>query len=75
MPLPNSTASASLANSSGCCAWIVTPFIEVTFAEGLAISAFQPLAASRFSRPRATKESISLKPSKVTMATRMGAPS
>jgi hypothetical protein len=36
MPLPKSTMSALLANSSGCCAWIVTPFIEVMLGRGAA---------------------------------------
>ena len=49
----------------------VTPFIDVTFAAGLAISAFHPSAERRLRRPRAMNESSSLKPSKVTMATRM----
>jgi len=60
MPLPNSTASASFANSSGCCAVTVTPFIDVTCALGLAISAFQPFAFRWFSRPSAMNESSSL---------------
>src|SRR3954469_6554858 len=71
MPLPNSTASASSTNSSGCWAVMVTPFIDVTCADGLAISACTPDARSRLIRPSATNESSSLKPSKVTMATRM----
>src|SRR4051812_45702991 len=72
MPLPNSTASASSANSSGCCAVIVTPFIDVTCVEGLAISACTPCGRSRLISASATNESNSLKPSKVTIATRMG---
>src|SRR5437868_11217601 len=69
MPLPKMTASASLANSSGCCASMATPFIDVTRDAGHTSSAFQPVVLSRFSRPRAMKESSSLKPSKVRIAT------
>src|SRR2546421_8795132 len=68
MPLPKITASASLANSSGCCASTTTPFIDVTRLAGHAISAFQPSVRSRFSRPSAMKESSSLNPSKVRIA-------
>ena len=70
MPLPKITASAWLANSSGRCACTVTPFIEVTCEVGLAISAFQPCAPRRLSRPSAMNESSSLKPSKVRIAMR-----
>ena len=70
-PLPNTTASASLANSSGCWACTTTPFIDVTLAVGAAISAFQPCADKRLRRPSDRNESISLKPSKVTIAMRM----
>src|SRR5436305_5921676 len=68
MPLPKITASASLANSSGCCASTTTPFIDVTWLAGHAISAFQPSVRSRFSSPSAMKESSSLNPSKVRIA-------
>src|ERR1700749_2206389 len=71
MPLPNSTASASITNSSGCCAVMVTPFIDVTCNDGLAISACTPAVRSRLISPSAMKESSSLKPSNVTIATRM----
>src|SRR6201994_1386637 len=74
MPLPNSTASASSTNSSGCCAVMVTPFIDVTCADGLVISACTPAARSRLISPSAMKESSSLKPSNVTIATRMAVP-
>src|SRR5262245_59539212 len=69
MPLPKITASASLANSSGCCASMATPFIDVTRDAGHASSAFQPSVLRRLSRPRAMKESSSLKPSNVRIAT------
>src|ERR1700742_4692275 len=71
MPLPNSTASASSTNSSGCCAVMVTPVIDATCADGLVISACTPAARSRLISPSAMKESSSLKPSNVTIATRM----
>src|SRR6267142_988596 len=71
MPLPKMTASALLANSSGCCASTTTPFIDVMRALGLVISAFQPSALRRFNRPSAMKESSSLNPSKVRMAMRI----
>src|ERR1700761_4517193 len=71
MPLPNSTASASSTNSSGCCAVTVTPFIDVTCADGLVISACTTSARNRLISPSAMKESSSLKPSNVTIATRM----
>ena len=68
MPLPNSTTSALLANSRGCCASILTPFIEVTVADGQVICIFQPADFIRFNMPAAINESSSLNPSKVRIA-------
>src|SRR3979409_1360157 len=50
---------------------MVTPFIDVTCADGLVISACTPTVRKRLISPSAMKESSSLKPSNVTIATRM----
>ena len=67
-PLPNKTASAVLANSRGCCARTVTPFIEVTEADGHVICTFQPNYFMRLMILAAINESNSLNPSKVKIA-------
>lgn len=68
VPLPTTTASALAAKSSGRWASTTTPFLEATRPVGAVIQAFQPWGRSRFRRFETTKESISLKPSKVRTA-------
>src|SRR5262245_21501092 len=72
--LPMMTASASAANSNGCCALTTTPFMDVTISDGLAISARHPGSSTRLTMCAATNESISLNASKVTTATLMPGP-
>src|SRR5215813_1809505 len=65
------TASASAANSNGCCALTTTPYMDVIISDGLVISARHPGRSTRLMMCDATNESISLNPSKVTTATLM----
>jgi hypothetical protein len=60
MPLPTITASAPHASSRVDICSMTTPFIEVTFAVGVAIVTRQPSPLTRLSTPSAISESSSL---------------